>query len=897
MKAPIAQLCVVLLMLFFTVSCNKNDSDKSIDPTVPSSYDINVSQAAATIKIPNLVEVIIPQGAFEGTATFKVVALNTSSLPASADFEMFETYEITSTSGKTFAKDLEITIKFDPKKGQQDINLNGAAFYHEGLKKWMPFSDVVIDASKSELKIRTNHLTKLGRFSYTRALGYTDWSTSLHFNYYWTEPGVMSNTQYISPFKDVNVGTDPHYIQDIKYYMEQAWTAFKKADLNLPSGKMNVYISKLDAGTDGQTSFLGNIFINQSIENSNYATTAEVLPMVCAHELLHYIQDYYYMQLFSDYTTKWWLEATAVQADRFVWPNNKKFEVIEYGQNLYQNLSSAWDDCNNDPGYYIAGNFLTYLITYRPGAKLALPDMIKDGGKATNISLMRTILDQMIISKLGSKGIGDEYANFIKWAVEGKSDIKLSPERPTPSPVYPNFKNAIFTARTQKETLTANTPRLATTFFKGLNNVKEKLEMIAKLDAKSDDMVAWAYKMNTNGTVTFLKELQKNDSVLVELADNQEWAEIICVNKSKDNGGNAIVKFSFNTLPRISSISPQKAKAGELVTINGSNLGTGASSSIFINSQVVNLTKYLKSWTNSLIQFTVPDEASSGNIQVVVYQTASNKVPFEFVKSPPILDKACVFMGTTYFPGYVTWGAFESNIKTLYLQGKGWSRDPAKTFVKVNGKEVPITGYSGPTLPDNTLNIDMPDINGKFDVTIVSEGMESQPKTFYRGIPQEILQKMPLRQFLNQFNLIYDENGKSRPNAYSFTFASVYNTIESYLWSGTTLTIIGKSSGYLGTQKVVLTFNEFGTKVNKVEVDVKSLNMDFKYTITDLNVELWGMYNQLKFVKTAIPASDYQSWSGTVMTTEPRYVYPITGMGESQKSWPNEFAVWFELKN
>jgi hypothetical protein len=101
----------------------------------------------------------------------------------------------------------------------------------------------------------------------------------------------------------------------------------------------------------------------------------------------------------------------------------------------------------------------------------------------------------------------------------------------------------------------------------------------------------------------------------------------------------------------------------------------------------------------------------------------------------------------------------------------------------------------------------------------------------------------------------------------------------------------------MGTQKVVLAFNEFGTKVNKVEVEVKSLNLDIKYVIYDLNIELWGMYNQLKFVRTAIPASAYQSWSGTRMTTEPRYVYTITGMGESQKSWPNEFAVWFELKN
>jgi hypothetical protein len=255
------------------------------------------------------------------------------------------------------------------------------------------------------------------------------------------------------------------------------------------------------------------------------------------------------------------------------------------------------------------------------------------------------------------------------------------------------------------------------------------------------------------------------------------------------------------------------------------------------------------------------------------------------------------YMSTTYFPGLQPWGAFQPSRKTLYIQGKGWSRDPLKTQVKVNGKEVKIVGWGGTMLPENQLQIDMPDINGSFEVTVVSEGLESQPKSFYRGIPQEILHKMPLLSFKHSGIINYSENGKARTDAFSFTLAYAYNTIESYSWSGNTLTIIGKGQEYIGTQKAVLTFNEFGTKVNKVEVEVKSLNLDIKYIINDLDVELWGTYNQLKFVRTKIPASNYQSMSGTKMTTEPRYVYTITSMGESQPSWPNEFAVWFDLKN
>lgn len=553
MKSSIRNLCLTFLVLAILFSCKKNNSEvpeNTTNPKDPKTFEVQVGSAPATIAIPNVIEMTIPKGAFDGTATIKITPLDATKLPASPDFEMFETFEITSTSGKAFAKDLEITIKYDPKKGQKDANLNGAAYYNEGLKKWIPFNDVIVDAVKSEIHIKSNHLTKLGRFSYTRSLGYTDWASSLHFDFYWNEPGVLTNAQYISPYASVNVGTDPHYIQDIRFYMEASFDAFKKAGLSLPDGKINVYIKKLD-GADGMTSFLGNISLNENIVSSTYATTAEALPMVCAHELLHFVQDYYYMQLFSNYTVKWWLEATAVQADRFVWPSNKKFEVIEYGQNLYQNLATSWDNCNSDPNYYIAGNFLAYLISYRTGTKLSLPEIIVDGGKATDLSFMRTILDDNIKLKLGSSGIGEEFLNFIKWAIDGKADIKLDPQRPTPTAIYPNFKNSIFTTKDQKDTHSSTIPHLSVAFFNALNNTKEKQTMIAKVESKTDQVVALAYKMNSTGSVTFIKELNNKDSVLVELTDNQEWVEVVCINKSKDDDGTASVSFKFADKPLI----------------------------------------------------------------------------------------------------------------------------------------------------------------------------------------------------------------------------------------------------------------------------------------------------------------------------------------------------------
>lgn len=545
-------LALILVFAGFIWSCQKNTTLNPEEKIGPKTFKIQVGTDPATISIPNVIEMIIPQGAFDGAATITITPLSAATLPFSSDFELIETFDITSSSGRTFARNLEINIKYDPKKGKNGARLNGAAWYNEDVKKWVRFSDVIVDTVRSEIRIKTNHLCKLGRLSYTGKFGYTDWSSSLHFYYYWSEPGILTNDNYDSPYRAANVGNDPWYIQDIQHYMEEAWTAYKKANLYLPDGKINVYITNLPSGSDGETSYLGCIYINQNILSSKYATTAEYLPMACAHELLHYSQDYYYMLLFTEYTIKWWLEATAVQADRLVWPSNKKFEVIDYGQNLYNNLSLSWDNCNGDPEYYVAGSFLSYLITYRPGARLNLSDIVMDGGKATDISYMRTILDNSIKSKLSSSGIGEEFANFIKWVIDGKSDIKLATSSPTPTPQRPNFYNSIFTAKDQKQTHNVTVPHLATAFFKALNKTNEKQTMIAKVDSKSDQIVTLAYKMNSNGASSFIKELNAKDSILIDLADVNEWVEIVGINKNKDSEGTASVSFRFNTIPPMS---------------------------------------------------------------------------------------------------------------------------------------------------------------------------------------------------------------------------------------------------------------------------------------------------------------------------------------------------------
>ncbi len=133
-------------------------------------------------------------------------------------------------------------------------------FLHEKTNKLIPFLDYTVDSLKNEIVIKTNHLTKLGIFSYYALQGYTHTSKSTHFEIYWKETGVLTNQEYSSPYSMTNNMIDTHYIQDILFYLEKSWDAYHNADLCLPSSRIKVFVTNLEKGTDGQTSFLANIY-------------------------------------------------------------------------------------------------------------------------------------------------------------------------------------------------------------------------------------------------------------------------------------------------------------------------------------------------------------------------------------------------------------------------------------------------------------------------------------------------------------------------------------------------------------------------------------------------------------------------------------------------------------
>ncbi len=544
------------LLLFLTVcKKDKSASDPIVTPIVTSgdySGKVNVDKADATMGITNVIDVKIPQGAFTGDATFTIKKLDSASLPIDPDFTLFESFEITSSGSSTFAKNMEIKFPYDTKKTDKKGKTT-VAYYNESIGKWLQFGDVLIDSIQKTATISTNHLCKISRCSYLYFHdGYTDWTSSLHFNVYWKDPGIMTNALYNSPNKAINLGSDPWYVQDVLYYLEDAWKAYKAIDFTLPNGKIDVYLKAMTE--PGETSYFGYITINQKMTGGTYFKAEEVLPTTCAHELLHFIQDYYYFEAFD--FPHWWMEATAVQADRLVWPAHAKFEALDIENSLRIGFVKSWDDCASDPEWYIAGKFLCYLANYRTGTKMNIPDIIKETGKATNVSYYRTIVDTYVKSKLGSTGIGDEFRNFAKWAYEAKGDIKYPLDDPGANKKVCSPLSTTLPAQTYSLIV----PHLAVGFIECPNLADMKRTIYAKLNKKSAEVEVMAYYNTYDGTRTYAQSMNENDSVKFILQNKLGWIDIMVVNKTKDtDNGTATVTFRLEPDPTVSlSIVPDQ---------------------------------------------------------------------------------------------------------------------------------------------------------------------------------------------------------------------------------------------------------------------------------------------------------------------------------------------------
>ncbi len=842
----------LLLSTFLFQTCSDDNPVTPPEANLNSSQldtVINVDNSSAVISYKDDINLIIPQGAVTGDTKLVISRLSDSSIPTDSEMEFPNAYEITLGDQHIFDKPLEITLKYDPEKLVEGIFKYkiGAAYYDETLEKWALFKSVSVDTLQNTVSFSTIHLTKLSWYHFKYAYGYTDYITSPHFTIYWVDGKVVPDADYKSSLTN-HKGTSPHYIQDILYYLEESWTAYKNNGLQVPedtTDKVEVRVLELPKGEDGNTSFFGFVRLNQNIEASNEMSQEEVVKVTCAHEFLHYVQDYYFMQFGAGNFTKWWLEATAVQADRIVWPNKSKFEAISYADGQIDGqLERSWDDCNSDPNYYIAGGFLTYLTSYRVGPKLSIPKIIIETGKATKISYFRTILNDYLKNNLSSYGIGHEHRDYIKWAYEHKGPINIKYLPPLSStnakyvvPVRLTEDNASWNETVTVSYLAAKMVKIISPTSTGASS----FEIV--LNSSDTQLEHYVYISNKDQT-TYKKYLVKNDTLKIDLESKNQWIDILSCNIFKDDNGSFDLSVELVQGPKITSITPSSAKVGEVVEISGSNFGTTQSTSEVWFGEVKALASDIVSWLDTQIEVKVPEGALSGDVHVSVDKVTSNKIFFAVEGAPVITE----IYDDSYYNNHDGYHKFTIPGKYAVIKGENFGSTSTIKKVLVNNIEAEFQNWR-----DTSVSVKLPlQPTGNISIKIVSSNGESNELPYFNGLPVSYLNTAePI--FLSSAFYVNYYNEKAEANygrALSLTPPDFSRN--EYTWSNNMLSVsINNVENVTGLAKY--TFAEDGMSIEKVEFDYSKSNVHpseiVHYVGNDYPLyENYDLYSQEKMI-------------------------------------------------
>jgi hypothetical protein len=378
--------------------------------------------------------------------------------------------------------------------------------------------------------------------------------STTNFLIHYNESAVPSNSdpayksiQISHKLKDV-----PFYIQDMGLYLQTAFDKYASMGLIERMDKaasyakelkekaadptpriINIYVEDIKDSNgkplDGVTGLSG-ITINNLVPPDRGMTSSVALQKTCCHELLHYVTESYYSVMAANLATKWWWEALAVQADRIVYPKTTPYEAAQYAGESSKNLSSilhrSWDDCNEEPNWYTSGGFLAYLIYYRPLKTADFKEIFLRPAQ-NKTSYTRDVLDAYL-KELGSKGIGWEYHDYIKWCYDNKGFAAIDTSM---ADVAGNAHSVIlkldekFTA----DTVTTRIPYMAAKVFRIRNmEFKPKTAMVKNLSG-SDNVVMYVYSCMPGSRVQ-LATLSKGDSILFAYKDKKQWLDVLSIN-------------------------------------------------------------------------------------------------------------------------------------------------------------------------------------------------------------------------------------------------------------------------------------------------------------------------------------------------------------------------------
>lgn len=404
-------------------------------------YDetINVNNESKTISVDSI-EVTLPAGLHDQDFRLTITKLDNPPLVPDS-VKAGSVYDVSVSFGSTFKVPLLIKFKnIDKSKiRDEDIDRFKAVYFDDQNQKWVPYEYGQISLKDSTLIFETDHLTKLSWWWDEDAFlwGFTDVYRKNGISVFYKETDVETmNQQYGAnqTNQSWHVSGYPLYVQDITQYLSEVIAIFKAEELKGTSfaGNFKVYLKKMK-GSDGAVGIMG--MLAQYITINIDIKTPEKLRSLLAHEFMHYVQDKY---IAAHPGNAFWMEAHAHLSDRLVWKDKADFPVSESehylldgrtsANSIYDFLHNSWDYWDSSiltQNYwgniyycYLAGTFLHYMRSYRPGTlKLNPATLLKE---TAWFGSWRKYLDSYIKTNLNSN-IGEEYVDFVKFILEGSN--------------------------------------------------------------------------------------------------------------------------------------------------------------------------------------------------------------------------------------------------------------------------------------------------------------------------------------------------------------------------------------------------------------------------------------------------------------------------------------------
>ena len=881
--------CIVFSALLFACSKSPTDTTKDNSGNFDFSETVAYSNGIFESGLEGEVTILVPEGAVPAGEKFLVKRFSVDEVPADTELVLSPVYEIAFSKTTFFEEPVTVILHYD----YSDIDTSkiihgipGAVYYDEDLSRWVRFSDCVTDTAAKTVTIRTRHLCKIAWYSYHRILGYSDFHQTPHFTIYWVAGKPMSDATYGTKRSSEMKAGIPHYIQDMGFFLEEACSTFKSQNLAVPSGRIDVRVLPLKSD-NGNSSFFGVLRINDSLRLDAHADYPTILGATCAHELLHYVQDYYYMQLFSQYTIQWWLEATAVCADKIVWPASSYSEAVNYGNDgINEQLHRSWDDVSGDPEWYTPGGFLHYLSFYRTGKKLSIPGIIKAGGDATDLSYIRTILDRVLKDSCGADSIGDEYAGYVKGAYDGTGPVTLFRQ---PVIEGQNFSYIIpATLRsTQSQQKILDIPYLAAKLFKCVDKTALGATLRIVVTKTEPSLRLRAYECYKSD-IAFLRELVFNDTLKVNLKDSTYWIDILAINCA--NSGSASASFTCDIViePVITSVTPSGAEPGDTITLRGKNFGKDKSMSRVLHDGTLTDGMRVVSWSSDSIVWCIPEQIMDDSLKLQIrVETVLSNIFTVDINTEPVIDsiRSETAPRTILFPG-----------ETINVFGRRFSSNTGDITLKLDEISIAATSVSG-----SRISFKMPETaSGMLPLQIYRTGANTVENSIFAGIPSELLAKTDSTMFFSGLTVTYF-NPRTESESTRYLLCATGTTTLPFSYSGQTSTTSLESEKIPDvTGSLYCTYSSDHTSMDVTVNYSRSVypNEDISLTCKGIPVKK-NYLSGRSGVGCILGLNDLlqpyvESFSGNFNYVVEENV-PLTGIGESGTSIPNSLTVFIPV--